>query len=102
MKKVARSLEETRNFHSVGCAYLEVSAPSIPQGIQAIIRKGAKRIVVVPYFVLSGKHVARDIPRIVNECKTSLKNKAKISLSPYLGYHDKLVELVSQRIREAK
>jgi sirohydrochlorin ferrochelatase len=102
MQKVARRLVRSGHFSAVNCAYLEVSAPSIPEGIQALAEKGIREIIIVPYFVLSGKHVANDIPRIVKECRTNHKKTIRIRLSPYLGYHDKLVELVAQRIREAK
>lgn len=102
MRRVARRLASTKAYFSVSCAYLEVSSPSIPEGVRHLVAKGAKRVLIVPYFVLSGKHVARDIPREVRLCRRDWKGRAAILLSPYLGYHDKLVELVQLRIREAK
>ncbi|MBI3251964.1 MAG: CbiX/SirB N-terminal domain-containing protein [Candidatus Omnitrophica bacterium] len=101
MKKVARDLRKSGRFGAVGCAYLEITRPLIPAGIDRLIRKGVADIVVLPYFVLSGKHVTRHIPEIVNRLGKKYKNKVKIRLAPYLGYDGGIVAAVKRRIREA-
>ena len=49
-------------FDFVTCAFLEIEEPSIAQGIQTCANAGATEIIVFPYFLSVGNHVASDIP----------------------------------------
>ena len=98
MQKVAGVLRRDKRFGSVLCCFLEVSGPSIPEAIGICIEKGAKEVRVLPYFVLTGKHVTRDIPRIVAEASHKHHGQARIILCSYLGYHQKIVDVVKERI----
>ena len=100
MEKVAKSIKKNTRFDFVSCAYLEVSPPSIPEGIERLVRKGAREIRVLPYFLLTGKHVRRHIPEIVAEARRKFKARAKIILCPYLGFDKAIVSLVKQRLDE--
>ncbi len=100
MEKVAAVLRRGGEFGVVLCAYLEITKPSIPEAIGRCARKGAREIIVLPYFLLTGRHVERDIPRIIAEARKKHKGKARIKRAPYLGYHGKIVEVVKQRIGE--
>ena len=98
MRRVARALRTEKRFGEVCCGFLEVSQPSIPQAIRSCIRRGAREVRVLPYFVLTGKHVTQDMPRIVADAAKRHRKKAKIVLCPYLGFHPKLVSVVKERI----
>ncbi len=102
MERVAGKLRTDGRFSLVLCAYLGSAAPSIREAIESCVSKKIKKIVVVPYFVLTGKHVNRDIPVLVKEAARKCGTAATISLAPYLGYDDGMVKLVRKRIREAK
>ena len=102
MERVASALKKTKSYREVHCAFLEVAKPSIPEAITRCIEGGSSEVRVLPYFVLTGKHVLRDIPRIVLAEAARHKGKAKIVLCPYLGYHSKLVSVVQQRIGEGR
>jgi sirohydrochlorin ferrochelatase len=71
-------------FGIVECAFLELAEPSIPEGIEACIAAGAGTVVVVPYFLSSGRHVAEDIPELV-AAKRRQHPKVHIELAPHLG-----------------
>jgi len=88
-------------FRDVHCAYLEINFPSIPEAVRRAVRRGARDIRVLPYFILAGNHVRKDIPRIVRLEARRWKRKAKIRLCPYLGYHEKIVSVVKERIQHA-
>lgn len=100
MIQVARRLR-LGPFREVTCAYLEINPPSIPQALQGAVRRGARDIRVLPYFVLAGNHVRKDIPHIVRVEARRWRRKAKIRLCPYLGYHEKIVSIVKERIQHA-
>ncbi len=71
-------------FDSVGCAFLEIAEPSIPDGIEAAVQAGAGEVVVLPYFLSAGRHVAEDIPAEV-QSKQSEHSRVRIRIAPYLG-----------------
>ena len=100
MKKVAAALTASGEYREVACAYLEVNSPSIPEGIESLVRGGATEIIVMPYFLLTGKHVIADIPGIIRKAKAEFKN-VDIKLAPYLGFDEKIVAVVQKRISEA-
>ena len=100
MERVARQLRSRRAFDFVSCAYLEITPPSIERAIGSLVRRGATTLLVLPYFLLMGVHIKEDIPKIVRSLRRKYRGKAKIILCPYLGYHEKIVSVVSQRLGE--
>jgi sirohydrochlorin ferrochelatase len=71
-------------FDGVSCAFLEIAEPSIPDGIEAAVRSGATEVVVMPYFLSAGRHVAEDIPREVAG-KQGQYPLVHMHVAPYLG-----------------
>ena len=100
MEKVARQLSRRRAFDFVSCAYLEITPPSIERAVDSLARRGATTILVLPYFLLMGVHIQEDIPEIIRSIRGKYRGKVKIILCPYLGYHEKIVSVVSQRLSE--
>ncbi len=77
------------------CAFLELSEPSIGAGIQHCIDQGATQIEVFPYFLSKGRHVAEDVPELVQEKQLSCP-QVDIRISNYFGAHDSVVELLAR------
>ncbi len=80
-------------FDAVSCAFLEIAEPSIPEGIDAAVRSGAGEVVVLPYFLSAGRHVAEDIPREV-EAKQREYPQIRIQATPYLGLAGGVAEIL--------
>lgn len=102
MKKVAADLSAAPELGRVVCAYLEITPPSIPDAIARCVEEGAREVRVLPYFVLSGRHVKEDMPRIVAEARKKHGRRARIILCPYLGYDKRMVQLARKRISQAR
>lgn len=83
----------SQRFDSVTCAFLELAEPSIPDGIEACVQLGAKEIVILPYFLSAGRHVAEDIPALVKPKQLQYPD-LKIELRPYLGAAEALPALL--------
>ena len=98
MARVARELRQDKRFGRVVCAYLEITPPSISSAIDDCAARGADEISLLPYFVLSGMHVRKDIPRIIAQARRRHARKVKIKLCPSLGYHKKIVDVVKERL----
>jgi len=80
-------------FDAVSCAFLEIAPPSIPEGIEAAVRSGAREVVVLPYFLSAGRHVAEDIPAEV-ESKQREYPDIRIQVTPYLGLAEGVAEIL--------
>ena len=95
MRRVAKEL--TPDYFDVRLAYLEINIPSITDAIRQAVCRGAKNVRVVPYFLLAGNHVRKDIPLIVKEAQKRWKGVAKIRLCDYLGFDKRIVAVVRDR-----
>jgi sirohydrochlorin ferrochelatase len=71
-------------YDMVKTGFLELAEPSIPDGIQQCIDAGAEEVVVMPYFLSAGRHVAKDIPEEVAP-KQQQYPAINIRIAPYLG-----------------
>ncbi len=84
----------------VEVCYLEIAFPDIPGGIDLCVQRGAKEIVVMPYFLFDGMHVAKDIPAQIDEAVLRHPN-VHIVLTPPIGVDPMMVELIMQRVKSA-
>lgn len=81
------------DYPIVRCAFLELAEPSIPDGIEQCIGDGAREVIVLPYFLSAGRHVAQDIPQEVRG-KQAQHPQVCIRIAPYLGANDGVAELL--------
>ncbi len=78
-------------YSDVRCAFLELAEPSIPDGIVQCVAQGAVEVVVLPYFLSAGRHVAKDIPELVAQTQARVP-QANIRIAPYLGLSTGLID----------
>jgi len=81
------------HFDKVSCAFLELAEPSIADGVNKLVEEGASSVLVLPYFLAAGAHVASDIPEAVDACREQHPS-IEISVTPYLGTSDALPNLL--------
>ncbi len=77
-------------------AHMELSEPSIAQGFADCASAGATEVIAFPYMLSPGKHVSRDVPRLVSEAAAAFPNVA-FRVTGAFGLHEKLAELISIR-----
>jgi sirohydrochlorin ferrochelatase len=80
-------------YEIIHAAFLELADTLIPDGIKKCIDDGATSVIVLPYFLNSGRHVVEDIPNIVNETKKHYPG-VDIRIAPHLGASDLMMELL--------
>jgi sirohydrochlorin cobaltochelatase len=44
--------------------FLEAMQPTLDQAIDALVASGARQISIVPVFIATGAHIARDLPQL--------------------------------------
>ncbi len=67
VRQLAMRVRELRSpgIDHVECAFLELADPDIPAGLARCVAMGAREIILLPYFLAAGTHVAEDIPDAV-------------------------------------
>ena len=74
----ARNPEWARPFHAirdvlqarapqtqVALGFLEAMRPTLDEAIDDLVKRGAIQIDIVPIFLATGSHVAKDLPQLV-------------------------------------
>jgi len=77
-------------------AHMELAEPSIPNGFAECVRAGATEVIAFPYMLSPGKHVTRDVPRLVSEAASAFPNIA-YRVTDAFGVNEKLAELIAFR-----
>jgi sirohydrochlorin ferrochelatase len=96
--RVLEVVRERKVFDFVQEGYLECNAPDIPSAIDLCAAQGATRILVVPYFLHTGTHVADDLPTLLEE--GSLRHPhIEFRLGDFLGRSESLTEILEDRIQ---
>lgn len=82
---------------TVAHAFLELARPAIPEALDALARDGATRIVLVPYFLAAGRHVADDIPAIVAAARARHPG-VTIEITGHFGAQERVLKLLADMI----
>src|SRR5262245_50886490 len=99
LRFLAENLGRSGEFLLVVASYLELAEPNIEAGAQLCVSAGAKRVVLLPYFLSAGIHVRRDLTR-TRERLSARYPDVQFFLADPLGRHPLLEEVVQQRARE--
>lgn len=91
---------EVAPYQIVEPAHMELAQPDIKSAVDACVKRGARHIVVFPYFLSPGRHWKHDIPELV---KAAAERHADISwaVTAPFGLHDGMMNIMLERIREA-
>lgn len=100
LHKVARLLWEGRPWPLVEACYVGITDPRLPAGLERCRRLGARSIVVVPYFLFTG----RLVDRIRAQCAAFAADHPELDVrvAGYLGPDERVARLVLARYAEAQ
>ena len=93
---VAERIRAAGRYAQVVVCYMELNHPSIPDAIDDLVARGARRLVAVPYFLQLGGHVAEDLPATIDAARRR-HAATQISLAEHLGYDELLVQVIADR-----
>ncbi len=97
---VVAAFRERRPWRIVEPAHMELAEPSIAAAFARCVAQGARRVVVVPYFLAPGKHWREDIPRLAAEAASPYSG-VELTVAAPLGVHPLMLEIVDAQIEEA-
>ena len=98
VQNTVRRLREI-NGGIIEYAFLEIESPSILEGIDLCVSRGAREIVLLLNFLNSGKHVGKDIPKIIDEAKRKYPQVKMVGTDP-VGQHKGMIDLFLDMIHE--
>ena len=97
--KAARLLWEGRGYAGVETAFVSLAAPDVPSGLDRCARLGARRIVVLPYFLFTG--ILPDRVRRQTEDWAAAHPQTEVRSADVIGPEPELLDLVMERYEEA-
>jgi sirohydrochlorin cobaltochelatase len=99
LHRVARLLWEGRDFPFVEPAFVGLTGPRVPEGLDRLTRLGVERIAVVPYFLFTGVLEVR----IRNQAEefAAAHPDVHVGVARYLGPDDLVAALALERYAEA-
>ena len=97
--KITRLLWEKLHVKWVESAFMGVTAPLVDEGIERCMKLGAKKIVMLPYFLFTGILMER-MAKMVSNYQVQYPEHEFV-LAEYFGYHPKLQTILKERVTEA-
>ncbi|MGW3360178.1 sirohydrochlorin chelatase [Streptomyces bungoensis] len=97
--KAARLLWEGRGYAGVETAFVSLAAPDVPAGLDRCARLGARRIVVLPYFLFTG--ILPDRVREQTRQWAAAHPEVEVRSADVIGPEPELLDLVMERYAEA-
>ncbi|MFE3162368.1 sirohydrochlorin chelatase [Streptomyces sp. NPDC059224] len=97
--RAARLLWEGRGYAGVETAFVSLAAPDVPSGLDRCLKLGARRIVVLPYFLFTG--ILPERVRQQTEGWAAARPEAEVRCADVIGPEPELLDLVMERYREA-
>ena len=84
-------------YEIVEPAHMELAEPSIATAFDRCVTRGARMVVVSPYFLLPGRHWDQDIPRLTADAAERHPNIPFLVAAP-LGLHPLMARVVESRV----
>lgn len=93
MYEVVEGVRAAQEYFYVQVGFLECNAPLIPQAIANCVEAGAQRVVAVPYFLHAGRHVADDLPGLLEDASRQYP-QVDFLMGEYLGQEPLLAKVL--------
>jgi sirohydrochlorin ferrochelatase len=94
---VVRNFAEATRLAIVEPAHMELAEPSIATAFSRCVERGARTVVVFPYFLSPGRHWDEDIPRLAAAAAREHPGVRYLVTAPF-GLHPLMAEVIRQRI----
>lgn len=83
-------------------AFLEFAQPSLDDAIGQLLKdEQVKKVIIMPLFLTVGNHMHRNIPDRIRKLKNTYP-KINFALAPHLGLDYRMMDVVQDRIKDAK
>jgi len=97
--RVAELIRQKQRFAAVTVAFMDCNEPDIPTAIDSLVESGVQSITAVPFFLHAGKHVADDLPTVLEEAQEKYP-VVEFLLGDYLGCEPLVAKVLQERLLE--
>lgn len=94
---VAKNFAAASGYQIVEPAHMELAEPSIATAFARCVERGAKTVVVFPYFLLPGRHWSDDIPRLTADAAKNFPGIRYLVTAPF-ALHPLMAQVIRERI----
>lgn len=101
LARLAETLRPRVREEIIEIAYLELAAPTIPDGLAACVQRGADLIFMLPYFLSAGAHVTDDLQEFRRRFLVDHPDK-QCRICPPIGLHPLVVDILRDRLDETR
>lgn len=101
LARLAELVAKRRPAALVEIAYLELTTPTIIESGRACVARGARRVLMSPFFLSAGAHATSDLQEFRDQLSAE-HPAVQFLLCPPLGLHPLLVDVVLDRIAEGE
>ena len=99
VRRVAREAASRAGWSEFETAFLGMGKPDLPTAADAMVERGVRHIVVIPYFLTFGTHLERDLPALVATIREKHPGLTIDCTAPLDG-HPAMVQVVLDRAGE--
>ncbi len=96
LKHIADMVQNMGDLSLVEIAFMQFGKPDFFQGISTCISKGAKKIIIHPYFLYKGRHFKEDIGEMIEDVSKQYP-EIEFSLTEPLGIHENIAKVILER-----
>ncbi len=95
--ELACSFQGLHPAWAVEPAHMELAEPTIAQAYGRCVDRGARRIIVLPYFLAPGRHWEQDIPALAAQAAAAHPG-TECQVAPPIGLHPGMFQILDDRI----
>jgi sirohydrochlorin ferrochelatase len=96
VREVAAQAAELGEWRVFAAAFLEGGTPSLPDAIDELTARGESSFIIVPYFLTTGLHLQRDLPRLIEQIRKKHRG-IEIEVTPPLDGHPAMAAALVDR-----
>ncbi|MDM5198199.1 sirohydrochlorin chelatase [Fictibacillus enclensis] len=96
--KITRLLWERMNYKIIEPSFMGVTDPLVAEGVERCIKLGAKKVIILPYFLFTGILINR-LEKMVEDFKQQYPDH-EFQLAQYFGFHPDLQKILIDRMEE--
>lgn len=100
IRTIARMIMDEDQQSLYETAFLSFGSPDLTEAVEDMVGKGVEKIMVMPIFLLTGNHIARDIPGKLLLQKATHPN-IQFVMAKHIGPDPAIAEIIKKRIQEA-
>ena len=98
VRAVVSNIRALKIYDAVEASFLDSAPPNLPEAVRLMVAGGMTRVIVVPYFLVPGLHITKDLPRIIRELRGIYKG-VLIEVTGSLDGHPAVLEAVLDRAK---